>query len=184
MRPPQDVNVPCAFPPSLVGGDRPVTFSWVLLLYCLGLFCLLLPGCVSEQWVRGYVQHELAGVKDTVAEEVYPTEKALTDIKTQMAAITVEQKRIADELHAMEATVPPEDKKLAELSQSVGELAIELKVFEGLVKNLLIPRPALLNAQTGTEATGKALNPTSGGPGTTTETLTEGNKTMDEGREK
>ncbi|HHT9132211.1 MAG TPA: hypothetical protein ACFYED_06970, partial [Candidatus Tripitaka californicus] len=91
-------------------------------LYYLGIFCLLLPGCVSEQWVRGYVQHELAGVKDTVAEEVYPTEKALTDIKTQMATITVEQKRIADELQAMRATASSEDKKLAELSQKVAEL--------------------------------------------------------------
>ena len=91
-------------------------------LYYLVILCFLLTGCVSEQWVRGYVQHELAGVKDTVAEEVYPTEKALTDIKTQMATITVEQKRIADELQAMRATASSEDKKLAELSQKVAEL--------------------------------------------------------------
>lgn len=134
-------------------------------LYYLGVFCLLLPGCVSEQWVRGYVQHELAGVKDTVAEEVYPTEKALTDIKTQMATITVEQKRIADELQAMRATVPsPEDKQLAELSQRVGELAVKLSILEGFVKNLLKPRPEPTNVQTGTGTTDKALNPTSGGP--------------------
>lgn len=154
------------------------------LYYYLGIFCLLLTGCVSEQWVRGYVQHELAGVKDTVAEEVYPTEKALTDVKTQMAMITVEQKRIADELQAMRATAPPEDKQLAELSQRVGELAIKLNMLEGFVKNLLKPRPEPINVQTGTGTTGKALNPTSGGPGTTTETLMEGSKTMDEGRER
>lgn len=153
-------------------------------LYYLGIFCLLLTGCVSEQWVRGYVQHELAGVKDTVAEEVYPTEKALTDIKTQMATITVEQKRIADELHAMRATVPSEDKKLAELSQKVAKLAFDLNMLEGLVENLLKPHPELINVQTGKETTGKALNPASGGPGTTTETLMEKSKAMDKGRER
>ena len=94
-------------------------------LYYLVILCFLLTGCVSEQWVRGYVQHELAGVKDIVTEEVYPTEKAMTDIKTQMATITVEQKRIADELQAMRATVPSEDKKLAELIQRVAKLAFD-----------------------------------------------------------
>src|SRR3989338_397913 len=185
MRPPQSVNMSVSFPLSCQGGgNRLATFSRVLLLYYLGLFCLLLPGCVSEQWVRGYVRHELAGVKDTVAEEVYPTEKALTDVKTQMATITVEQKRIADELQAMRATVPSEDKKLAELSQRVAKLAFDLNMLEGLVENLLKPRPEPINVQTGTGTTGKALNPTSGVPGTTTETLMEKSKAMDKVRER
>ncbi|MDI6760675.1 MAG: hypothetical protein QMD05_07590 [Candidatus Brocadiaceae bacterium] len=136
------------------------------VLYYLGVFCLLLSGCVSEQWVRGYVQHELAGVKDIVTEEVYPMEKALTDVKTQLAIIIVEQKKIMDELQAIKEkesvqrvaelqavkeaersrvdVVSVYDKKWEEVEKKVMELEADLKKLTGFLEGTKELHPELV----------------------------------------
>lgn len=132
------------------------------VLYYLILLCLFLSGCVSEQWVRGYVQHELAGVKDIVAEEVYPLEKALTDVRTQMAALSVELKQVADDLQAVKAA-PGGDQKLEDTGWKVAELEKGLKRLEekteGLMNDLQKLHLGLGQVQTGMETISKGLEP-------------------------
>ncbi len=144
------------------------------ILYYLSLLCIFLSSCVSEQWVRGYVQHELAGVKDIVAEEVYPLEKAIMDLKTQMASIIVELKEVSNELQVARkvalASNNPEG-----VEQKVARLEQDLKRLEGIIGKLQELHSGLVQiqtgfgelGQTGIETIGKEPEPTQGGTGIT-----------------
>ena len=154
------------------------------VLYCfLGIFCLLLTGCVSEQWVRGYVQHELAGVKDIVTEEVYPTEKALTDVRTQMASIIVELKGARDELQAIKESVPVGDKKWEEMGQKAVAQEKDLKRLEGelqgLTEDLQKLHLSFVQVQTSIETISKGLESGMGGQKTIPEISKEKISTLD-----
>lgn len=105
-------------------------------LYLLGLICFILSGCVSESWVRGYVQNEMAGVKGIVAEEVYPLEKALTDVRTQMATLIVRQKEVSDGLQALKGTISGSGEKWQEVEQEVAGLQEDSKRLEAELESL------------------------------------------------
>lgn len=143
----------------------------------MGIFCILQTGCVSEQWVRGYVQHELAGVKDVVTEEVYPLEKAVIDVRTQMATVIVELKEVKDGLQAIERSMPADDKKWDEVGQRVNALETGLKKLEGLVGDLEKFRSSLVWIQTDTETIKKGQEPVQ-------KPLMERSKLLNKGREK
>ncbi len=151
------------------------------------LFCFFIPGCVfvSEQWVRGYVQHEMAGVKDMVAEEVYPTEKAILDIKTQMATLSVELKNIKDGLRGLKETIQGGSLKSEEMGKKVAELNKELTSLQEKVEDLTGDLKKLhldLNQiQTGMEAISKKQESTLAETITEPETSTEETKVLKKG---
>jgi chromosome segregation ATPase len=93
-------------------------------------------GCVSEQWVRGYVQHELAGVKDVVSEETYPLEKAITDLKTQMATLSVRLKEVEDGLNAHKETLTDGGEKWKNVEEKVYKLGRDLISLERELERL------------------------------------------------
>ncbi len=161
--------------------------------YYLSLCCLCLLGCVSQKWVEGYVQHELAGVKDIVAEEVYPLEKAIVDLKTQVATLSVVLKNVTEELQTVKDKLQSESASLQAIKQQVVRSEEDSKRLEerlhntvtelkkvvtesneaskrlgeslkSLASELEKTRLSVVQIQTGPEATGKESAP--GKPGT------------------